>query len=144
MTMKDDFYKDIEHKRASKDFGDSKNDKQKDEQKQTMKRTDRHRAKLEKENEKKKHKQCAESKTDKKKHALFAGAGQKLAYYFNRENLAKGKVFFAGKLTAYNKRFKDEIKISKTKLAELGNRRQSSAKDEEEGKEKKKGILPII
>ncbi|KKK35577.1 hypothetical protein WN59_01735 [Salinicoccus sediminis] len=141
--MKDDFYKDIEHKRASKDVEEAKNEPQKDEQKQTMKRSDRHRAKLEKENEKKKQKQAAASKPDKKNPAIFAGAGQKLKSYFNRENLEKGKVFFAGKLSAYNRRFKDEVKVSKAKLSELRSRRPSPAK-EGEGNKEKKGILPIL
>src|SRR5699024_8585542 len=144
MSMKDDFYKDIEHKRASKDVDEAKNEPQKDEQKQTMKRSDRHRAKLEKQNEKKKQKQAAAPKQDKKKPALFAGAGQKLNSYFNRKNLEKGKVFFAGRISAYKRRFKDEVKVSRAKLSELGRRRQTHAKEQDEDKDQKKGILPIL
>ncbi|WP_017548923.1 LysM peptidoglycan-binding domain-containing protein [Salinicoccus carnicancri] len=142
--MKDDFYKDIEHKRTSKDVEEAKNESQKDEQQQTMKRSDRHRAKLEKKNEKDRQKQGAPSKTDKKKSGLFAGSGQKLNSYFNRKNLEKGKVFFAGKFSSYKRRFKDEVRVSKSKLSELGSRRQSPAKEKGEDKEQKKGVLPIL
>lgn len=144
--MKDDFYKDIEHKRASKDIDETKNDPPEDEQNQTMKRSDRHRAKLEKEKEKDRQKQAAKSNADEQKAGPFAGIGQKLSAYFNRENIQKGKVFFAGKFSSYNKRFKDELKVSKSKLAALGSKSKNSktAGATQEKDERKKGIFPII
>lgn len=145
--MKDDFYKDIEHKRASRDVEETAEKSTENEEKQTMKRSDRHRAKLEKEKEKQKQKQETKAPSEEQKSSPFADIGQKLTAYFNRENFKKGKVFFAGKLSTYNKRFRDELNVSKAKLSELGSKKKSSKLEDqhdEENDEKKKGLLPII
>lgn len=131
--MKDDFYKDIEHKRASQAKKEKSDKKQSSatggEDTSNLSRAERHRPK---DSDGRKMKPGARFK-------VWSG---KFTRYINRENLDKGKAFFAGKLSSYNRRFRDEIKVSKEKLAEL--RPQKIPSDENTENSKERRLVPAI
>jgi LysM repeat protein len=138
--MKDDFYKDIKHKRTQDDAEQSKG-KAKNKEKKDKTKED------EKSREEQSFKRSAKYKEDAKN-----ASGQfssKVKEYFNRENLEKGKAFFAGKLSAYNERFSDELKVTREKLDEFRNRpkNQKSAAEGPGGEQeanRNKGLIPLI
>lgn len=119
--MKDDFYKDMNHKRAQdekaskKTAGNKKTDQPKHE---TLSRSARHKAKdnaADKQPVKNK-----KSKQQEKSQPKENNFSNKLKGYFSADNAAKGKAFFAGKFNTYQSRIKNELKISKEKLGSLG------------------------
>ncbi|CAM4148534.1 LysM peptidoglycan-binding domain-containing protein [Lacicoccus alkaliphilus] len=138
--MKDNFYKDIKHKRtqdeAEQSKGKAKNKEKKDNVKEDENKT-----------EEQSFKRSAKYKEDAKN--ATTRFSSKVKEYFNRENLEKGKAFFAGKLSSYNERFSDELKVTREKLDEFRNRpkNQKIAADEsrdEQGAGRNKGLVPLI
>lgn len=129
--MKDDFYKDIEHKRASqsKKEKSGKDHPSSGEESAKLSRAERHRPK-----EKDGQKLAAGDR--------FKAWSGKFSKRLNKEDLEKGKTIFAGKLSSYNKRVKDEIKVSKEKLSELRPRKDQPAESEEGGRDRR--LVPAI
>ncbi|CAD2073625.1 hypothetical protein GCM10007275_04030 [Jeotgalicoccus coquinae] len=138
--MKDDFYKDIKHKRAQ-DEKSSKtgagNKKANEPKKETLSRSARHKSK-----EAGEHKQPDKKVPPKKQQQKENNITGKLKGYFSAENAAKGKALFAGTLAKYQKRIKNELKISKEKLGSIGAAKAASKKPEKENGNKKKRMLP--
>lgn len=138
--MKDDFYKDIKHKRTQDEAEQSKGKAKNKEKKDKIK-----------EDEKNQEEQSLKRSAKYKENAKDAPGqfSSKVKEYFNRENLEKGKAFFAGKLSTYNERFSDELNVTRKKLDEFRNRpknQKSTAKgpgDEQEGT-RNKGLIPLI
>lgn len=129
--MKDDFYKDIEHKRTSqsKKEKSSKDHPSSGEESGKLSRAERHKPK-----EKGGQKLAAGDR--------FKAWSGKFSKHINKEGLDKGKTFFAGKLSSYNRRFKDEIKVSKEKLSELRARKDQPAENQKTGRDKR--LVPAI
>ncbi len=136
--MKDDFYKDIRHKRtqgAEPPKGKNKNKVKKDDIKEDGKKQ-----------EEQPFKRSAKYKDQKQDDP--GQFSKKIKGYFNRENLEKSKAFFAGKLSTYNERFSDELKVTKEKIDEFRNRpkkeRDAAEHDGDDGSGKNKGLIPMI
>ncbi|GAB3072071.1 LysM peptidoglycan-binding domain-containing protein [Salinicoccus sesuvii] len=132
--MKDDFYKDIEHKRASKEEKDKSTKKHSEENKasdRTFSRAERHKPK-----DKDKDKSSSHQKERLKEWR------QKLDASINKEKLQKGKAFFAGKLSSYDKRVRDELKISKEKLSKVRPTRKQRKDESVDGR--KDGFAPTL
>ena len=140
--MKDDFYKDIKHKRAQDEkssktsAGNKKSDKQ---QRETLSRSARHKSKEAGEN-----KQPDKKVPPKKQQQKENNIADKLKGYFSAENAAKGKALFAGTLASYQKRIKNEIKISKEKLGSIGAAKSAIKKPEKNDGNKKNRMLPWV
>lgn len=137
--MKDDFYKDIKHKRTQ---SDAKQPKGKNKEKKD---------KVKEEN--KEREEQSLKRSAKYKEQQNDAAGQfpgKVKAYFNRENMEKGKAFFAGKLSSYNERFSNELKVTKEKLNEFRNRPKTGKDtahdpaDESGESGRNKGLVPMI
>lgn len=141
-AMKDDFYKDIKHKRAQ-DEKSSKtsagNKKSEKENRETLSRSARHKTKETGENKQPERK--APSKKQQQKENNFT---DKLKGYFSAENAAKGKALFAGKFSSYQNRIKNEIKISKEKLGGIGAAKKTGKKPEKNDNGSKKRMLPWV
>lgn len=141
-AMKDDFYKDIKHKRAQ-DEKSSKtsagNKKSEKENRETLSRSARHKTKETGENKQPEKK--APSKKQLQKENNFT---DKLKGYFSAENAAKGKALFAGKFSSYQNRIKNEIKISKEKLGGIGAAKKTGKKPEKNDNGSKKRMLPWV
>ncbi|WP_020008355.1 LysM peptidoglycan-binding domain-containing protein [Salinicoccus albus] len=144
--MKDDFYKDLEHKRAQKETDDAhennsdKSENSTEDKEPVMTRAARHRPKQEK-----------KEKQNKEKTTPFKNIGQRVTGYVNKEKLGRAKAFFAGRLSAYRNRLKEELNVSKTKLSEIRNRQTNDDNTAEVSQDstdanggKKKNIVPII
>ncbi|MCD2136949.1 LysM peptidoglycan-binding domain-containing protein [Salinicoccus halitifaciens] len=138
--MKDDFYKDMKHKRTQNDTEHSKV-KHKNKDKKDKAKVD------EKSREEESLKRSAKYKdrTNEPSNQLY----DKVKVYFNRENLEKGKAFFAGKLSTYNERFSNELKVTKEKLDEFRNRPKKQKTAGQDGVDdgesaRNKGLLPMI
>ena len=140
--MKDDFYKDIKHKRAQ-DEKSSKADagnKQTDEQKRkTLSRSARHKSK-ETGDTAQPDKKVPPKKQQHKKNDFT----DKLKGYFSAENAAKGKALFTGTLASYQKRIKNELKISKEKLGSIGAAKKAVKKTGDNNDGEKKRMLPWV
>lgn len=140
--MKDDFYKDIKHKRAQ-DEKSSKtnagNKKSEKENRETLSRSARHKTKETGEN-----KQPEKKVPPKKQQQKENNFTDKLKGYFSTENAAKGKALFAGKFSSYQNRIKNEIKISKEKLGGIGAAKKTGKKPEKNNNGSKKRMLPWV
>ena len=140
--MKDDFYKDIKHKRAQDEkssktsAGNKKSEKQ---NRETLSRSARHKTKEAGEN-----KQPEKKAPPKKQQQKENNFTDKLKGYFSAENAAKGKALFAGKFSSYQNRIKNEIKISKEKLGGIGAAKNKGKKPEEKDNGSKKRMLPWV
>lgn len=139
--MKDDFYKNIKHKRAQSDTEQSKS-KHKNKDKKDQAKAD------EKSREEASLKRSAKYKdrTNEPSNPFT----DKVKVYFNRENFEKGKAFFAGKLSTYNERFSNELKVTKEKWEEFRNRPKNQKAagrdggDEDSEAVRNKGLIPMI
>lgn len=133
--MKDDFYKDVEHKRASQAKKEKSDKKQSStaggEDTNSLSRAERHRPK-----DRDGHKATPGDR--------FKAWRGKFTGYINRENLDKGKAFFAGRLSSYNRRFKDEIKVSKEKLSELRPQKNRADADGNGERRRDRRLVPAI
>lgn len=140
--MKDDFYKDIKHKRAQ-DEKSSKtnagNKKSEKENRETLSRSARHKTKEAGEN-KQPEKKAAPKKQPQKENNFT----DKLKGYFSAENAAKGKALFAGKFSSYQNRLKNEIKISKEKLGGIGAAKKTEEKPENNDTGSKRRMFPWV
>lgn len=140
--MKDDFYKDMKHKRAqdeksSKTSADNNNSEKQTQE--TLSRSARHKTKDVGEN-----KQPDKKVTSKKQVQKEKKFTDKLRGYFNTENAAKGKALFLGTLSSYQSRIKNELKISKEKLGAMGAAKKAGKKSEKKDRDKKKSMLPWL
>lgn len=138
--MKDDFYKDIKHKRAQDEKSSKTNagsKKSEKENRETLSRSARHKTKETGENK------PPEKKSPPKKQQKENNFTDKLKVYFSAENAAKGKALFAGKFSSYQNRIKTEIKISKEKLGGLGAAKKTGKKPEKNNGSKKR-MLPWV
>ncbi|SOC38804.1 LysM peptidoglycan-binding domain-containing protein [Salinicoccus kekensis] len=138
--MKDDFYKNMKHKRTQNDTEHSKV-KQKNKDKKDKAKVDE-RAR---EEESLKRSAKYKDRTNEPSNQF----SDKVKVYFNRENLEKGKAFFAGKLSTYNERFSNELKVTKEKLDEFRNRPKKQKTEGQDGADdgestRNKGLLPMI
>ncbi len=136
--MKDDFYKDMKHKRAQdeKSSKTSAGNKKSEEQKhEPLSRSARHKTKEAGEN-----KQPEKKAPHKKQQQKENNFTDKLKGYFSAENAAKGKALFLGTFSSYQGRIKNELKISKEKLGALGAAKKPAKK--ENGS--KKRMLPWV
>ncbi|MCG1009078.1 LysM peptidoglycan-binding domain-containing protein [Salinicoccus sp. ID82-1] len=132
--MKDDFYKDIEHKRASKEEKDKKTRQQSEEQKtpdRNFSRAERHRPK-----------EKDKGRPKSQQNERLKAWRQKIDENVNKEKLEKGKALFAGKLSAYSRRVKDELKVSKEKLSEVRPARKQAEKTDDDGG--RRGFAPTL
>ena len=141
--MKDDFYKDMNHKRAQdeksskKSAGSKKSEEPKHEK---LSRSARHKAK-EAGDTKEPNKKKPEQKKQPKDNTL----SDKLKGYFSAENAAKGKAFFAGQFSAYQNRIKNELKVSKEKLGSIGAASKTAGnKKQKTDSSGKKRMLPWL
>ncbi|MFC3418179.1 LysM peptidoglycan-binding domain-containing protein [Salinicoccus hispanicus] len=132
--MKDDFYKDIEHKRASKEEKD-KSTKQHSEEHKTE---DRNFSRAERHKPKEKDK----GRSNGQQNERLKEWRQKFDRNINKETLEKGKAFFAGKLSSYNKRVRDELKVSKEKLSQARPARKVTRDGDDGGG--RKGFTPTL
>src|SRR5690625_1859802 len=135
--MKDDFYKDIEHKRSQEETAQSK--------KKTKNKEKYDNAKKEEPTMKRSAKYKEKETTNNQSNQF----SDKFKKYLNKENLNKGKAFFAGKFATYNKQLNNELKVTKEKLNELRkkpqNQNNTSAEDHQEDEDSsKKGLIPMI
>lgn len=159
--MKDDFYKDMNHKRAQDEKSsktDSQNKKSQPKKRETLSRSARHKPKetpdskvTTKQHTKAKSKSSsnpnAKSKTNVKQQKQQPDENNitnKLKGYFSAENAAKGKAFFAGKFSTYQNRIKDELKMSKEKLGSIGTAKTAGAKKENNADGASKRKLPWV
>lgn len=139
--MKDDFYKDMKHKRAQdeksskKSAGNKKSDEPK---RENLSRSARHKSKEAGEN-KQPDKKPAGNKPQRENNFK-----DKLKGYFSAENAAKGKAFFAGQFSAYQHRIKNELKISKEKLGSIGAGSKAAGKNKSQSDGGKKRMLPWV
>lgn len=139
--MKDDFYKDIKHKRAQNDTEQSKNKHKNKDKKDKAKADEKLR-----EEESLKRSAKYKDRTNEPSNQFT----DKVKVYFNRENLEKGKAFFAGKLSTYNERFSNELKVTKEKWKEFRNRPKNQKTagqdggDEDSESVRNKGLIPMI
>lgn len=132
--MKDDFYKDIEHKRASKEEKDKSTKKHSEENKtsdKTFSRSERH-----------KPKDRDKSKSSGPQNERLKEWRQKFNSNINRETLEKGKTLFVGKLSSYNNRVRDELKVSKEKLSKVRPARKQRKDGGEDGR--RDGFAPTL
>ncbi|CEA00164.1 Elastin-binding protein EbpS [Jeotgalicoccus saudimassiliensis] len=142
--MKDDFYKDIKHKRAQ-DEKSSKtsagNKKSDNEPKETLSRSARHKSKDAGDS-----KQPDKKVPPKKQQQKENNFTDKLKGYFTAENAAKGKALFAGTLASYQQRIKNELKISKEKLGSITAAKGTVKRPQKNSgdKDKKKRMLPWV
>lgn len=140
--MKDDFYKDMKHKRAQDEkssktsAGNKKSEKQNQE---TLSRSARHKTKEAGEN-----KQPAKKIPPKKHQQKENNFTDKLKGYFSAENAAKGKAIFLGTFSSYQSRIKNELKISKEKLGALGAAKKADKKPDKKENGRKKRMLPWV
>lgn len=140
--MKDDFYKDMKHKRAQDEkssktsAGNKKSEKQNQE---TLSRSARHKTKEAGEN-----KQPAKKVPPKKHQQKENNFTDKLKGYFSAENAAKGKAIFLGTFSSYQSRIKNELKISKEKLGALGAAKKADKKPDKKENGRKKRMLPWV
>src|SRR5690625_720805 len=133
--MKDDFYKDMNHKRTQDEKSsksDSQSKKSQSKKRETLSRSARHKSKeapdsnvKPKQQTKAKSNPNAKPKTNPKhqkqqKQMDENNFTNKLKGYFSADNAAKGKAFFAGKFSTYQNRIKNELKMSKEKLGGIG------------------------
>lgn len=141
--MKDDFYKDMNHKRAQdeksskKSAGSKKSEEPKHEK---LSRSARHKAK-----EAGDTKEPNKKKPEQKKQSKDNTLSDKLKGYFSAENAAKGKAFFAGQFSAYQNRIKNELKVSKEKLGSIGAASKTAGnKKQKTDSSGKKRMLPWL
>ncbi|MFB9859896.1 LysM peptidoglycan-binding domain-containing protein [Salinicoccus siamensis] len=129
--MKDDFYKDINHKRTPDEKKDEKHENGHNEKKDAprLSRAERHKQK---------------DKTDGK--TKRQPLGKTIGSYINRESIDKQKTFFLDKFSSYKERFRDEINVSKKKFGELKRKRPNvpkNKKQDEDGHNNRR-LWPII
>src|SRR5699024_10060902 len=108
-------------------------------QRETLSRSARHKSKEAGEN-----KQPDKKVPPKKQQQKENNIADKLKGYFSAENAAKGKALFAGTLASYQKRIKNEIKISKEKLGSIGAAKSAIKKPEKNDGNKKNRMLPWV
>ncbi len=129
--MKDDFYKDINHKRTpdEKNHGKQENGHNEKKDEPRLSRAERH-----------KQKNKVDAKT--KRQPL----GKTIGSYINRESIDKQKTFFLDKFSSYKERFRDEINVSKKKFGELKRKRPNVPrnKKQDENAHNKRRLWPII
>lgn len=142
--MKDNFYKEIEHKRAqeSKEKAASKKETKKDgkaeKEEPSLSRSAKYKEREEKERLKEKEKE------DKKESEFVAGAKK----IFSKENVDKSKAFLAGKFSSYKSRVGSELNTTKEKINDMRSQKSESRGTEEtpkkEKQEGKRSLLPMI
>lgn len=155
--MKDDFYKDMNHKRAQDEKSsksDSQSKKSQSKKRETLSRSARHKSKeaphskvKPKQQTKTKPNPNAKPKTSPKQQKQQTDENNfttKLKGYFSADNAAKGKAFFAGKFSTYQKRIKNELKMSKEKLGGIGAAKTAGAKKKNNDKSSSKRKLPWV
>lgn len=133
--MKDNFYKELEHKRAqeAKDKSSSKKDNKNNEKEEpSFSRSAKYKEREEKAKEKESKKEVDTSSNAKN--------------VFSKENLDKSKAFIFGKFSSYKDRISSEINTTKEKLSSMkSNKKTDSLKEEaSEEKDKKRNLLPMI
>ncbi|CAM4165066.1 LysM peptidoglycan-binding domain-containing protein [Jeotgalicoccus halotolerans] len=139
--MKDDFYKDINHKRAQDEKSgktSAGNKKSGERERETLSRSARHKTKDAADSKQ------PEKKAPKKQQPKDNNFTDKLKGYFSRENAEKGKALFAGKLSSYKQRINKEIKISKEKLGGIGAAKAADKKPEQKKDGGQKRMLPWV
>jgi AAA ATPase containing von Willebrand factor type A (vWA) domain len=139
--MKDDFYKDINHKRAQDEKSgktSAGNKKSEEREHKTLSRSARHKTKDAADSKQ------PEKKAPKKQQPKDNNFTDKLKGYFSRENAEKGKALFAGKLSSYKQRINNEIKISKEKLGGIGAAKAADKKPEQKKDGGQKRMLPWV
>lgn len=150
--MKDDFYKDMNHKRAQDaKTGKPNSGKRNSERpkRETLSRSARHKPK---ESPEEKPRQNGKTTQQKRPSQTKQPVKQndesftnKLKGYFSTENAAKGKAFFAGKFSTYQGRLKNELKISKEKLGSIGSSNTASQnKDSNSKRNKLPWVLALL
>ena len=140
--MKDDFYKDMNHKRADEekpDKTDSKNGN-KDGERQTLSRSARHKNKDNQKEGNPKKNNSAKEKKNKNEDSLT----DKIQAYFSSENNQKRKAAFIGTLKGYQNRIKNELKVSKEKLGGIGNQTKAKANTKKKSDNNEGRKLPWI
>lgn len=140
--MKDDFYKDMKHKRAQdeKSSKTSSGNKKSEEQKhEPLSRSARHKTKEAGEN-----KQPEKKAPPKKQQQKENNFTDKLKGYFSAENAAKGKALFLGTFSSYKGRIKNELKISKEKFGTLGAAKKPAKKEHDSKKRMLPWVLAIL
>ena len=140
--MKDDFYKDMNHKRADDekpDKTDSKNSN-KDGEKQTLSRSARHKNKDNQKEGNPKKNNSAKEKKNKNEDSLT----DKIQAYFSSENNQKRKAAFIGTLKGYQSRIKNELKVSKEKLGGIGSQTKTKANAKKKNGDNQGRKLPWI
>ena len=140
--MKDDFYKDMNHKRADDekpDKTDSKNRKN-DGEKPTLSRSARHKNKdTQKESSAKKDKPT-KNKNQQNEDSL----SDKIQAYFSSDKNKKRKAAFIGTLKGYQTRIQNELKVSKEKLGSIGSQKKTKSKSNTKEDKNKDRKLPWI
>lgn len=142
--MKDNFYKEIEHKRAqeSKEKAASKKETKKDgkaeKEEPSLSRSAKYKEREEKERLKEKEK-------EEKKESEFVAGAKKI---FSKENVDKSKAFFAGKFSSYKSRVGSELNTTKEKINDMRSQKSESRGTEKppikEKQEGKRSLLPMI
>lgn len=157
--MKDDFYKDMNHKRAQDEKSsksDSQSKKSQSKKRETLSRSARHKPK-EAPDSKVKPKQQTKTKSNpnanvkpktnpkqQKQQTDENNFTTKLKGYFSADNAAKGKAIFAGKFSTYQSRIKNELKMSKEKLGGIGAAKATGPKKKNNDKDSSKRKLPWV